>query len=168
VYHDVLSKYLLGLKTLQLLAEDEFSLIKEVKEKGNTLLSLLREVQKKYPHIIKEVRGRYVLWLVVLVLCLQSLRGFLIGIEFDYVRKQLHLEQKDSNEDFLMGVFSEQGVFAAVLSSYLLNVEYIRVAVTLNASHTLRIEPPLIASREMCTQMAQVNNFHFNENLLNF
>lgn len=146
-----------------MLAENEFSLIKEVKEKGNTLLSLLREVQKKYPHIIKEIRGRYTYLLLVGSpgFLLTIFRGFLIGIEFDYVRKQLHLEQKDSNEDFLMGVFSEQGVFAAVLSSYLLNVEHIRVAVTLNASHTLRIEPPLVASSEMCTQMAQVNNLFF-------
>jgi HKD family nuclease len=41
------------------------------------------------------------------------------------------------------------------VSSYLLNVKHIRAAVTLSSSNTLRIEPPLIATKEMCEYMLQ-------------
>lgn len=44
---------------------------------------------------------------------------------------------------------------AGAISSYLLNVKHIRAAVTLSSSNTLRIEPPLIATREMCEAMVK-------------
>jgi predicted amino acid dehydrogenase len=50
----------------------------------------------------------------------------------------------------LLGVMAEQENLTPVLSSYLLNVEHLRVAPTLNGASVIRIEPPLTATREQC------------------
>ncbi len=42
-----------------------------------------------------------------------------------------------------------------MLSGYLLNVEYLRVAPTLNGNKVIRIEPPLCVSKEQCDRAVQ-------------
>ncbi|HEY8415255.1 MAG TPA: aminotransferase III, partial [Thermaerobacter sp.] len=50
----------------------------------------------------------------------------------------------------LLGVMGEQELLTPVIASYLLNVEKLRVAPTLNGADVIRIEPPLIAGRAEC------------------
>lgn len=121
----------IGLKVLDLLTRDNQRLIREVKEKGEVFKSKLEELQKRYPNIVKAIRGR----------------GFMLGIEFNVDR--------DTFPSSLLGIMAEQELLTPILSSYLLNKKRIRVAPTLNGKSVIRVEPPLIMSREQCLQAAR-------------
>lgn len=115
-----------GLATLNLLTQDESALIKHVRREGSYLKTRLQDVQKKYPWLIKEIRGR----------------GFMLGVQFTSDRSLWQ-------ENFL-GIAAEQKELAQFVASYLLNVEGVRLAPTLNGGDVLRIQPPLNANREQC------------------
>lgn len=108
----------IGLKVLELLT-DSPSILNNVNEKGNLLKSGLIQLKDKYPNIIKSIRGR----------------GLMLGIEFDI--------QRQAFPNSLLGIMAEQDLITPVISSYLLNVEKIRVAPTLNGNKVIRIEPSL-------------------------
>ncbi len=113
-----------GLKVLDLLTCDDGRLIQEVAHKGAILKNGLLEIQKRYPQIIQAIRGR----------------GFMLGIDFGNSRS-LYPES-------LLGVMAEQEILTPMIASYLLNVEGLRVAPTLNGASVIRIEPPLITTME--------------------
>ncbi len=115
-----------GIEVLDLLTADHFKLLKEVKEKGRLLKKGLEELMRKYPSLIKKIRGR----------------GLMLGIEFFMGRENF--------PGSLLGVMAEQELLTPVISSYLLNVEKVRVAPTLNGNAVIRIEPPLTISEEQC------------------
>lgn len=115
-----------GLAILDYMAADNWRLLREVQEKGEFLLAGFREIQARYPEVITDVRGR----------------GFMIGLEFN-------LDREDY-PDSLLGIMAEQGMLTPVISSYLLNCEKLRVAPTLNGHAVVRIEPPLIVTKEDC------------------
>ena len=115
-----------GLKVLQLLTRDQGQLIKEAATKGEYLLNRLTEIQKKYTSVISDVRGR----------------GLMLGLELGVTQ--------DNLPGSLLGIMAEQEFLSPVASSYLLNVEKIRVAPTLNGADVIRLEPPLIISRADC------------------
>ena len=115
-----------GLKALQLLTRDQGRLIKEVAVKGDYLLKRLTEIQKQYGSVISAVRGR----------------GLMLGLELGVTQ--------DNLPGTLLGVMAEQEFLSPVVSSYLLNVEKIRVAPTLNGANVIRLEPPLIISEADC------------------
>lgn len=116
-----------GLKAVELLTRDNQALIRQVAENGAFLRAGLEELQRKYPHVLKQVRGR----------------GYMLGIE-------IGVDMDTFGRTSLLGVMAEQENLTPVLSSYLLNVEGLRVAPTLNGAAVIRIEPPLIATKEQC------------------
>jgi acetylornithine/succinyldiaminopimelate/putrescine aminotransferase/predicted amino acid dehydrogenase len=108
-----------GLATLELLTRDNRRLVRRVARNGRRLRRRLGALARRYPHLIAEIRGR----------------GYMLGIRFRVNR--------DLWPDSLLGAVAEQGLFTPVFASYLLNVEGVRVAPTLNGSSVIRIEPPL-------------------------
>lgn len=115
-----------GLATLDRLTRDGHALVRHVAETGAYLRQGLERLAAQYPQVIRAVRGR----------------GFMLGVEFGV-----------SREDFrgtMLGVMAEQELLTPVIAAYLLNVEKLRVAPTLNGNAVLRMEPPLIATREHC------------------
>lgn len=108
-----------GLAVLDLLTRDGSALLKEVTRKGIKLKSGLEEVAERYPQIIKGVRGQ----------------GLMLGIEFVSSRKPY--------PHSLLGVMAELELLTPMVASYLLNVEKVRVAPTLNGASVIRIEPAL-------------------------
>ncbi|MGE5674542.1 MAG: aminotransferase class III-fold pyridoxal phosphate-dependent enzyme [Mycobacterium leprae] len=119
-----------GLRSIEMVTRNDQALVKQVKENGAFLKAGLLELQKKYPHVLKEVRGR----------------GYMIGLDFN-------VDMNTYGRTSLLSIMAEQENLTPVLSSYLLNVEHLRVAPTLNGASTIRIEPPLIASRAECQRI---------------
>ncbi|BAD39753.1 aminotransferase class III-fold pyridoxal phosphate-dependent enzyme [Symbiobacterium thermophilum] len=116
-----------GLRSLELLTRDDGALVRQVAENGAFLKAGLEELQRRYPHVLRRVRGR----------------GFMLGLE-------IGVDRSTYGRTCLLGVLAEQDNLTPILSSYLLNVCGLRVAPTLNGSAVIRIEPPLIATREQC------------------
>lgn len=108
-----------GLAVLELLTKDDGALLRSVREKGAKLKAGLERVAAKYPQVVKAIRGR----------------GFMLGIEF--------VNSRDPYPYSLLGVMAEQELLTPMVASYLLNVERVRVAPTLNGASVIRIEPPL-------------------------
>ncbi len=118
-----------GLATLELITQNDGSLLKHVKKEGAYLKERLQNIQNKFPWLIEEIRGR----------------GFMLGIKFTSDRAFWQ-------ESFL-GIAAQQKELAQFVASYLLNVEGVRLAPTLNGGDVLRIQPPLNASHEQCDQV---------------
>lgn len=116
-----------GLRSLELLTRDDQALIRQVAANGAYLKAGLEALQAKYPRVLRSVRGR----------------GYMLGVE-------LAADRNMYGRRSLLGPMAKQEVLTPVVSSYLLNVERIRVAPTLNGASVIRIEPPLTATREMC------------------
>lgn len=121
----------IGVAVLDLLTADDRTLLTEVTRKGNLLKSGLEAVAQRYPQIIKKIRGQ----------------GFMVGIEFN--------NSKSPYPHSLLGVMAEQELLTPMVSSYLLNVERIRVAPTLNGASVIRIEPALIMSEAQIERVIQ-------------
>lgn len=111
-----------GLAVIDLLTKDDRILLDEVTQKGKVLKSGLEEIARCYPQIITKIRGE----------------GLMLGIEFN--------DSKIPYPHSLLGVMAEQEMLTPMISSYLLNVERIRVAPTLNGASVIRIEPALVIS----------------------
>jgi acetylornithine/succinyldiaminopimelate/putrescine aminotransferase/predicted amino acid dehydrogenase len=109
-----------GLAVLDRLTHDNSLLLREVRRKGAKLKAGLEEIAQRYPMIIENIRGQ----------------GLMLGIEF--------VNSQDSYPHSLLGVMAEQELLTPMVSSYLLNVEKVRVAPTLNGASVIRIEPALI------------------------
>lgn len=115
-----------GLKVLEILTRDDQALIRQVRDNGRRLREGLLALQKSYPRVLKDVRGR----------------GYMLGLEFDMSR--------DDFPGCLLSVLAEQESLTPLISSYLLNAEGLRVAPTLNGNKVIRIEPPLTVTWEEC------------------
>jgi len=120
-----------GLAVVQLLTENNSSLVKEIADKGDKLKCALQQIALEHPTIIKGVRGQ----------------GLMLGIEFNNC--------KDAYPNSLLGVMAEQEMLTPMVSSYLLNVEKVRVAPTLNGAGVIRIEPPLIINDEQIENVSK-------------
>ena len=113
---------LVALKTLSLLSDDNSRLLRAVREKGRYLRRRLKDLKKKYPEVIKDVRGL----------------GLMIGVEFSIIYDQASLFFSRS---------SQQGVLGTMLTGYLFHEHNIRSAPPLNALvnnspyNVMRIEP---------------------------
>lgn len=118
-----------GLTSLDLLTRDHAFLLQRVALYGARLKRRLRELQREYPQLIAEVRGK----------------GFLLGVRFELDRNRW--------PDSLLGVAAEQGFFTPLFASYLLNVEGVRVAPTLNGKAVIRIEPALTIRWRDCERL---------------
>jgi acetylornithine/succinyldiaminopimelate/putrescine aminotransferase/predicted amino acid dehydrogenase len=115
-----------GLATLARLTRDNGHLLTRVARNGRFLRRRLDALAGRYPHLIAEVRGR----------------GYMLGLRFG-IEPALWVDR-------ILGVAAEQGFFTPIFASYLLNVERIRVAPTLNGNSVIRIEPPLTFRRRDC------------------
>ncbi len=109
---------------LDKLTENDGQFVEDVARKGEYLRSRLEDLHRRYPAIIRDVRGR----------------GFMAGLEF-----HKPYEKGDSGAMAFCGL---NGGFIAVLGSYLLNVEGILTAPVFNNAQVMRLQPPLIAGRE--------------------
>ena len=118
-----------GLAVLDRLTRDNGLLLQEVKRKGAKLQAGLEEIAQRHPAIIKVIRGR----------------GLMLGIEF--------VNSKKSYPHSLLGVMAEQELLTPMVSSYLLNVERVRVAPTLNGASVIRIEPALIINDQQIEEV---------------
>jgi acetylornithine/succinyldiaminopimelate/putrescine aminotransferase len=118
-----------GLQAIELLTRNDQALIRRVAENGAFLKAGLEELQRKHPHVLRGVRGR----------------GYLLGLEFG-------VDMGSYGRTCLLGVLAQHENLIPALSSYLLNVEGLRVAPTLNGARVLRMEPPLITARDQCRQ----------------
>lgn len=121
-----------GLAVLARLTADDMALLEHVRTAGAHLRSRLEELVAEHPAAVRAVRGR----------------GFLLGLE-------LTADRADFDRQSLLGVLAEQERLAALVSSYLLAVERVRVAPTLLASSVLRIEPPLTLAEDLCDGLAE-------------
>ena len=120
-----------GLATLEMLTRDDNALVRRVKRNGARLKDGLLELQRRYPQVIAEVLGR----------------GFLLGIRFAGDRRLW--------PESLLGVALEQEFFTPLFASYMLNVEGVRVAPTLNGKSVIRIEPALTMTWPQCEAAAE-------------
>ena len=116
-----------GLATLDLLSANNFALVQQVADNGLRLKRALQTIQARYPHVIREVRGR----------------GYLLGVD-------IGVERGTYGRMSFVEVMAEQGVLTPLLSSYLLNMAGVRVAPTLNGASVIRVEPPLVATDSDC------------------
>ncbi len=107
---------LVALKALDLLEADNARLMQDCLDKGSYLKNSLEQLVQDYPTVFKEVRGR----------------GLMLGLEL--------LPQTTSKSRFL-SMASEQSLLAYLICGYLLNIHHIRIAPTLSAELSLRIEP---------------------------
>jgi acetylornithine/succinyldiaminopimelate/putrescine aminotransferase/predicted amino acid dehydrogenase len=115
-----------GLRVLDMLTRDDHRLLGEIARKGRYLLERLEAIQRKYPQVIAAVRGR----------------GLMLGLELGVTKEKM--------PDSLLGIMAEQEYLSPIVSSYLLNVEKLRVAPTLNGVSVIRLEPSLIISDSQC------------------
>jgi acetylornithine/succinyldiaminopimelate/putrescine aminotransferase/predicted amino acid dehydrogenase len=120
-----------GLATLQQITRNEGRLLTRVARNGRFLKRRLEALATRYPYLIAEVRGR----------------GYMLGIRFGVDR--------DLWPDSLLGIAAEQGFFTPIFASYMLNVEGVRVAPTLNGNSVIRIEPPLTFRRRDCATLLE-------------
>lgn len=118
-----------ALKSLELLTKNKNELMVMAGEKGDYLMDGLKAIKKKYPSILKEIRGR----------------GLIIGVEFTLL---------DNSQSLFFTRTAAQGVFGSVLSGYLFHEHNIRTAPPLNSlvsarpSNIIRIEPSAFISKE--------------------
>jgi acetylornithine/succinyldiaminopimelate/putrescine aminotransferase/predicted amino acid dehydrogenase/acyl carrier protein len=119
-----------GLASIALLTRDGGALLKNVTTQGAYLRERLEAIRARHPWLVEEVRGR----------------GFMLGLRFTSDRRWWP-------ENFL-GIAAEQCELAQFVAAYLLNVERVRLAPTLNGGNVLRIQPPLNATHEHCVMAA--------------
>ncbi|MDE1008325.1 MAG: aminotransferase class III-fold pyridoxal phosphate-dependent enzyme [Paraburkholderia fungorum] len=119
-----------ALATLDKLTRDEGSLLRHVRTEGVYLRQRLEALRERYPELIAEIHGQ----------------GFMLGVRF-------RSDRTPWPENFL-GIAAQAGELAQFVASYLLNVERVRFAPTLNRGDVLRVQPPLTATREHCDMAA--------------
>ncbi|MDI3538694.1 MAG: putrescine aminotransferase [Bacillota bacterium] len=103
----------------------EGKLAEKARELGEYFIGRLRELQKKYP-LLKEVRGR----------------GLFIGLEFSQPEGLLNTLTGGALKNLA------QEYQGALVASELLNKHHIITAYTLNNPNVIRLEPPLIVTKE--------------------
>jgi len=112
-----------GIAVLEKLQENDQALIKEVEKKGKYLLEKLKEIDVKYPGVIKEIRGQ----------------GLMAGLE---------LNEVNDCGSFDLTYLSDCEGFTILVAGFLLEAYNIRLAPYLNSSRTLRLEPTLTITYE--------------------
>lgn len=134
-----------GIATLEVIYEED--LPARAAELGDYLMEGLRSLQKKYP-IIREVRGR----------------GLLVGIEFEQPAKSV-LAKVAGAVNKLSAEY-----LGAMVAGVLLNKYKIITAYTLNNPNVIRLEPPLVVTKDQLDVVLQAlgETFEKNRSLLGF
>jgi putrescine aminotransferase len=128
-----------GIATLEVLIEED--LPARAAQLGEYLMEGLRTLQQTYP-IIREVRGR----------------GLLVGIEFEPATKGM-LAKVAGAVNKLSAEY-----LGAMVAGVLLNNHQIITAYTLNNPNVVRLEPPLIVTREQIDEVLNALNDTFEKN----
>jgi acetylornithine/succinyldiaminopimelate/putrescine aminotransferase/predicted amino acid dehydrogenase len=118
-----------GLAVLEHLTAIYEALLDQVRRRANQLQRGLGALQRDFPNVIREVRGR----------------GLMLGVELASPREGVR-----RGHGALLTFLEEADGLAPIAASYLLNVKLVRVAPTLNGGNVLRVQPPLTVSREEC------------------
>ncbi len=119
-----------GLAAVDMLTGDGGRLIGDVKRRGARLFAGLASLQGEFGDVIADVRGR----------------GLMLGVELDLdglVRRQCGL----------LACLHEAGMLLQLVTSYLLNVEQIRIAGAVGGECVLRVQPPLVVDDAMCDDL---------------
>lgn len=119
-----------GIAVLDELTANDGALVTRVKELGDTVKGELRKLAMKYPTVVTDVRGR----------------GLLLGVE-------LTDDINFAGRQAILGSIADQQNLAVMVSSYLSQVEGIRLAPTLFGARVLRVEPPLTVRDSECRRM---------------
>lgn len=120
-----------GIAVIDALLRNQKQTILQVESNGCWLRAELERLQQRFPHILAGIRGR----------------GFMLGLYFELPKA--HWKKS------LLHIASQQNLVPQLVASYLLNVEKIRVAPTLNQSKVLRIQPPLNATKADCVVLIE-------------
>jgi acetylornithine/succinyldiaminopimelate/putrescine aminotransferase/predicted amino acid dehydrogenase len=112
-----------ALRVLDILERDDGELLRRCRRQGDYLLDRLRTLRERFPGQLRDVRGR----------------GLMIGIE---------LAPQSESASALLRVVSDQDLLSYLVSGYLLREHAIRVAPTLSAHGTIRVEPSAYVSTE--------------------
>jgi len=112
---DDLSCYV-ALGVLELLDRDDGALVRRCAEQDAKLRQRLRELARRYPRVIADVRGR----------------GLMLGLE---------LRSQQASSSPLLQALSEQGWLGYAVCGHMLHEAGVRVAPTMSASDTLRLQP---------------------------
>lgn len=119
-----------GIAVLDELTANGGALVTRVRETGEMLKRELQELALRYPSVVTDVRGR----------------GLLLGIELtddvNFVGRQA-----------ILGSIADQQNLAVMVSSYLSQVEGIRIAPTMFGARVLRVEPPLTVGDSECRSL---------------
>ncbi len=122
---------LAGIATLDRLEADDSALVRHAATLGARFADDLRRLVSRFPHLVSEVRGR----------------GLLLGLRF-----AVHRHTWPSS---ILAVAAEEGGLAPLFAGYMLRVEGVRVAPTLNGTDVIRLEPPLTVSAQECTAVCE-------------
>lgn len=113
----------IALKVLSMLEHNDGAAYRQAIERGQTLYDELRQLQERYPTVIKDVRGR----------------GLFIGLEF-------YSQKNAASQVIRAAAYSDSlGYF---ISGYLLKAEKIRIAPTGSAPNVLRMEPSIYITND--------------------
>ncbi|MGJ0627842.1 aminotransferase class III-fold pyridoxal phosphate-dependent enzyme [Xenorhabdus bovienii] len=105
-----------ALDYINLLHADQRQLLKQVTQLGEEFKVRLHALKEDYPDIIRDVRGKGLIW----------------GVEFHDV---------DDSDSYILQNIAVQGSLGYVISGYLLCGSHIRVAPSGSASNVIRMEP---------------------------
>jgi len=97
---------------------------------GLRLQQQLRELQREYPSLVADIRGR----------------GLMLGVD-------LRLDHVAETQTGMLAVMQQHGLLLYMVVSFLLNVEHIRIAPSFTHGNVLRIEPPLVADASLCDRL---------------
>lgn len=124
---------------LDMLQADNGQLMKDALNKGEYLKTKLKELQDKYPDIIKEVRGR----------------GLMIGVEFTDLKERSPFFRASG----------KQGILSLLIASYLLEHHHLRVLAPLTTilkgnpgkkrQSILRIQPPATITDDLMDRLIE-------------
>ena len=120
-----------GIATLDALLRDDRAVIRQTAETGAYLKQGLEQLRGEFPALVRAIRGR----------------GLLLGLPLNLGH--------DSLQWGMFGYLAEQEYLSFLLTSYLLNVERMRVAPTVSAGDVIRIEPPLTFERADCDRLVE-------------
>ncbi len=112
-----------ALATLDHLLNPEMDLIGNVADNGAHFRNGLEDLQRRFPSVIREVRGR----------------GYMMGLEFQ--------KFDTSSHSAVLGFASLNGGITALISSYLLNQHQLLTAPLFNETSVIRLQPSLIVGR---------------------
>jgi len=121
-----------AIQVLYMLTENGQARIAHVRAMGAYLRSALEGIAGRYPDVLPRVRGI----------------GLMIGLEFGISR-----DSYADRDGSLLGFLGETEALTPLISSYLLNVENVRVAPTLNGKRVIRVQPALDVTPAACDRL---------------